>query len=51
MYENTVKTRVKCPFCGYLMPVLYDKSAFCKGVFLKCKGRHCKKEFEIKISK
>ena len=43
--------KVKCPFCGYEQNVLYDvKNAQCKGVFLRCKARHCKKEFEIKIN-
>lgn len=41
---------VICPYCGYKMPVKYDKNAICKGVFVKCKGRECKKEFEIKLS-
>ena len=40
---------VKCPYCGYKMPIAYDKSAICKGVFVKCKGKKCRKEFEIKI--
>ena len=45
------KIKVKCPYCGYEMPVLYDrKSAICSGVYVRCKGRGCKKEFEIKIN-
>ncbi len=43
--------RVKCPFCGYEMPIFYDREkAKSKGIFIKCKGRKCKKEFEIKIN-
>ncbi len=43
--------KVKCPFCGYEMPIKYDKDiAEAKGLFVKCKGRNCKKEFEIKIN-
>ena len=39
--------KVKCPFCGYEMPVYKDKDAIAKGVYVKCKGRNCKKLFEI----
>lgn len=43
--------KVKCPFCGYEMPIFYNKEeAKAKGLFVKCKGRNCKKEFEIKIN-
>lgn len=42
--------KVKCPFCGYEMPIRFiPKVAHCQGVFVKCKGRNCKREFEIKI--
>lgn len=47
--ENIKK--IKCPFCGYEMPIWYnEKESKSKGVFVKCKGRNCKKEFEIKIN-
>lgn len=43
--------KVKCPFCGYEMPLRYDKKkSTAKGIFVRCKGRNCKKEFEIKIN-
>lgn len=43
--------RVKCPYCGYIMPIEYEKEkAEAKGLFVKCKGRNCKKIFEIKIN-
>lgn len=43
--------KVKCPFCGYEMPIKYnEQEAKAKGLFVKCKGRNCKKEFEIKIN-
>jgi len=41
--------KIKCPHCGYEMPIVYDDHAKCKGVFVRCKGRKCKKIFEIKI--
>lgn len=43
--------KVKCPFCNYEMPLYYSEEAICKGIFIKCKGRKCKKIFEIKIVK
>lgn len=43
--------KVKCPYCGYGMPLAYDKTAVCRGLYIRCKGRNCKKLFEIKIDK
>lgn len=43
--------RVECPFCGYKMPITFSKDAKCSGIFVKCKGKNCKKVFEIKIDK
>jgi len=45
------KTKVICPYCGYKMPITFSKDARCNGIFVKCKGKNCKKEFEIKINK
>lgn len=43
--------KIKCPYCGYEMPIWYDKGkAKSKEIFVKCKGRKCKKIFEIKIN-
>lgn len=36
-----------CPHCG-AKTILYDNTANCSGVFLKC-TRGCKLEFEVKI--
>lgn len=44
------RTKVKCPFCGYEMPVTYEEGAECRKVYVRCKGRNCKKEFEIRIN-
>lgn len=44
------KIKIKCPHCGYLMPIFYDHTAVCKGVYVKCKGRKCGKIFEIIIN-
>nr|DAM27040.1 MAG TPA: zinc-ribbon domain protein [Caudoviricetes sp.] len=43
------KIKVKCPHCGYPVNVFHAKDAVCKGVFLKCKNKDCKKEFELRI--
>lgn len=50
MWKKTGLNKVKCPFCGYEMPIFYiDGSSICSGVFVKCKGRNCAKQFEIKL--
>lgn len=50
MIEKTL-AKVTCPYCGYAMPILYDaQKGVCKGIFVKCKGRNCKKQFEVKIN-
>lgn len=50
--KNETETRkVKCPHCGYEMPIRIDEDAECHGVYVKCKGRGCKKEFEIRVIK
>ncbi len=41
--------RVRCPECGYEMPVFYDASAGCTGVKISCKGRNCRAFFAVKI--
>ena len=42
--------KIECPFCGYKMPITFSKDAKCSGIFVKCKGKKCKKVFEIKIN-
>ena len=41
--------KVKCPYCGYEMPIFYCEETDCKKLWVKCKGKNCKKEFEIII--
>lgn len=41
---------VVCPHCGYKMPFRVMPGAVCHGIWVKCKGRKCGKEFEILIS-
>lgn len=51
MHSSDLSNKIKCPHCGYEMPLTYEKDANCKGVFVRCKGRKCKKIFEIQIGK
>lgn len=43
------KKKVICPYCGHPVNVFKEDDAKCRGVFLKCKNRECKKVFELKI--
>lgn len=47
--EKPELVKLKCPFCGYEMPVYLAPYAKCAGVFVRCKGRKCKKQFEIRV--
>lgn len=48
--QKPERVKIKCPHCGYIMPIERDKNAVCKGLHVQCKARNCKKEFEIKIN-
>lgn len=41
--------KIKCTQCGYVMNITALEGAECSGIVVRCKGRHCKKEFEIKV--
>lgn len=41
--------KVKCPHCGHEQNVFFKEDAVCNGVFLRCKARHCREIFEIKL--
>lgn len=43
--------QIVCPYCGYKMPVFFNEKAIAKGIFVICKGKNCKKQFEIRLSK
>ena len=47
--EKKLMHRVKCPECGYKMPIYYDDRAISNGVTVTCKGRNCHAVFELKI--
>lgn len=46
-----MQRKVKCPYCGYEMPLWVAEHGHAEGIFVRCKGRKCKKIFEIKIPK
>lgn len=41
--------KVICPFCGYKMPIFFEKHSLCVGITVKCKGRRCGKIFPLCI--
>ncbi len=47
---ETKTEKIRCPYCGYQMPIKRDKEAVCRGLRVQCKARNCKKEFEIIIN-
>lgn len=49
-FANPKKEKIKCPYCGYKMPIERDKNAACKGLYVQCKARNCKMIFEIRIN-
>lgn len=42
--------KVKCPYCGYEMPLVILPEAVCRGVTARCKNKKCRKAFEIKVN-
>lgn len=48
LFRTSIERKwIKCPYCGAKHSI-YEDTAECKGVFLKC-TRGCKKEFELVI--
>lgn len=43
-------SKVVCPHCGYKMPIFYNENTISKNIYVRCKGKKCKKIFEIKIN-
>ena len=39
--------KVLCPYCETRAPIRFIGNSSCNGVFLKCKNRDCRKEFEL----
>lgn len=51
MDKNKEYKKVQCPYCGYKMPIYCNRDSESHGLWVVCKGRNCKRRFEIKISK
>lgn len=49
--DKKAQMQVKCPKCGYKMPIFYDTDAESVGIHIVCKGRNCKNVFEVRIKK
>lgn len=49
--NEKAQMQVKCPKCGYKMPIFYDVDAESVGIHTVCKGRNCKNVFEVRIRK
>ena len=41
--------KVSCPYCGRPVNVFCRPDAVCRGVFLKCKGPDCLRQFELRL--
>ena len=50
MKENRDKRiKARCSSCGHPVNVFYQENATCRGVFLRCKNKNCRKIFELRI--
>jgi hypothetical protein len=47
--EKIKNEKVTCPYCGHPVNAFKNQDAKCKGIYLKCKNKDCKKIFELKI--
>ncbi len=47
--EKVEKKKVVCLYCGHPTNTMQAKDVNCKGIYLKCKNKECKKEFELRI--
>ena len=46
---NIQGNRVICPYCGYRLPISYSSNSNCKEILVNCKGRSCKRSFNLII--
>lgn len=47
--SNNQANRVICPYCGYRLPISYSSNSNCKEISVICKGRNCKRSFNLII--
>lgn len=43
------RKKVRCPYCGHEQNVQYIPGAVSRGIYMRCKARQCKREFEVRI--
>lgn len=46
---NNQGNRVICPYCGYRLPISYSPNSNCKEILVNCKGRSCRRSFNLII--
>lgn len=44
-----VRKKIRCPFCGHEQNIQYVPGAVSRGLFMRCKARQCRKEFEVRL--
>ena len=42
---------VVCPYCGYKLPIVYDKDTVVKNLLVTCKGRQCKESVILNVKR
>lgn len=47
--SNNQGNRVICPYCGYRIPISYSSNSNCREILVNCKGRNCKRSFNLII--
>ena len=45
-----VRKKIRCPFCGHEQNIQYVPGAVSRGLFMRCKARQCRKEFEVRLA-
>lgn len=49
MATESKREKVLCPYCGHPQQIAREAGAQCRGLYIKCRARHCGKVFEIRI--
>lgn len=48
---DNIEKRVICPYCGYRLPLKFSGNAEVHNLHVMCKGRNCKREFNLIVSR
>jgi hypothetical protein len=49
--DEKKQKKVRCPYCGYELPIFYSSKSEARDIYTVCKGRNCKKKFKITLVK